>query len=204
MAFPCIVCGVSFDKSNHLQRHILTRKHQINNEFHSILRGKTSGDQKLQFVLPAEVTCTPAETEQSQDPPPIDHGDVLFSDGKKNNELESDDIENHKEHVNETCFPPPDNDSEWFPFPDKLSLLLYGLLHSPTHHISLEVAKYVWFILKEMGVPDIPPLAKIRSMKFGQLDVENLISKGEDDSGLPIYIIKPSEIAKLNLSNPTI
>lgn len=28
-----------------------------------------------------------------------------------------------------------DNDSEWFPFPDKLSLLLYGLLHSPTHHI---------------------------------------------------------------------
>lgn len=56
-----------------------------------------------------------------------------------------------------------------------------------------------------MGVPDIPPLAKIRSMKFGQLDVENLISKGEDDSGLPIYIIKPlSEIAKLNLSNPTI
>lgn len=111
---------------------------------------------------------------------------------------------NHKEQVNETCFPPPDNDSEWFPFPDKLSLLLYGLLHSPTHHISLEVAKYVWFILKEMGVPDIPPLAKIRSMKFGQLDVENLISKGEDDSGLPIYIIKPSEIAKLNLSNPTI
>lgn len=93
MAFPCIVCGVSFDKSNHLQRHILTRKHQINNEFHSILRGKTSGDQKLQFVLPAEDTCTPAETEQSQDPPPIDHGDVLFSDGKKNNELESDDIE---------------------------------------------------------------------------------------------------------------
>lgn len=88
-----IVCGVSFDKSNHLQRHILTRKHQINNEFHSILRGKTSGDQKLQFVLPAEDTCTPAETEQSQDPPPIDHGDVLFSDGKKNNELESDDIE---------------------------------------------------------------------------------------------------------------
>lgn len=69
---------------------------------------------------------------------------------------------------------------------------------------SLEVAKYVWFILKEMGVPDISPLAKIRSMKFGQLDVENLISKGEDDSGLPIYIIKPSEIAKLNLSNPTI
>nr|XP_034315008.1 uncharacterized protein LOC105332644 isoform X2 [Crassostrea gigas] len=64
--------------------------------------------------------------------------------------------------------------------------------------------KYVWFILKEMGVPDIPPLAKIRSMKFGQLDVENLISKGEDDSGLPISIIKPSEIAKLNLSNPTI
>lgn len=55
-----------------------------------------------------------------------------------------------------------------------------------------------------MGVPDIPPLAKIRSMKFGQLDVENLISKGEDDSGLPISIIKPSEIAKLNLSNPTI
>lgn len=56
-----------------------------------------------------------------------------------------------------------------------------------------------------MGVPDISPLAKIRSMKFGQLDVENLISKGEDDSGLPIYInIKPSEIAKLNLSNPTI
>lgn len=42
---------------------------------------------------------------------------------------------------------------------------------------SLEVAKYVWFILKEMGVPDISPLAKIRSMKFGQLDVENLISK---------------------------
>lgn len=42
---------------------------------------------------------------------------------------------------------------------------------------SLEVAKYVWFILKEMGVPDIPPLAKIRSIKFGQLDVENLISK---------------------------
>lgn len=28
--------------------------------------------------------------------------------------------------------------------------------------------------------------------------------QGEDDSGLPISIIKPSEIAKLNLSNPTI
>lgn len=76
---------------NHLQRHILTKKHLISNEFHSLLRGKTSGDQKLQFVLPAE--DTPAETEQSQNPPPIDHGDVLFFNGKENNELESNDIE---------------------------------------------------------------------------------------------------------------
>ena len=27
--------------------------------------------------------------------------------------------------------------------------------------------------------------------------------QGEDDTGLPLYIIKQSEIAKLNLSNPS-
>ncbi|XP_056003527.1 uncharacterized protein LOC125663077 [Ostrea edulis] len=96
------------------------------------------------------------------------------------------------------------NDSKWYPFPDKLNLLLYGLLHSTTHHISLEVAKYVWFILKEVGVPNVPSLNHIRNMKFGDLDVNSLIAKGEDDNGLPLYILKPTEIAKLHLSNPSI
>lgn len=45
----------------------------------------------MQFVLPAE--DTPAETKQSQDPPPIYHGDELYFDGKEDNELERDDIE---------------------------------------------------------------------------------------------------------------
>lgn len=42
---------------------------------------------------------------------------------------------------------------------------------------SLEVAKYVWFLLKEIGVSNIPSLAKIRNMKFGKLDAQNLIVK---------------------------
>lgn len=53
-------------------------------------------------------------------------------------------------------------------------------------------------------MPNIPPINQVRNMKFGDLNVEDLIIKVEDDSSLPLYIIKPSEIAKLNLSNPTI
>lgn len=42
---------------------------------------------------------------------------------------------------------------------------------------SLEVAKYVWFILREAGVPNVPPISQIRQMKFGDLNVDDLIMK---------------------------
>ncbi|XP_078326415.1 uncharacterized protein LOC111111074 isoform X3 [Crassostrea virginica] len=41
-------------------------------------------------------------------------------------------------------------------------------------------------------------------MKFGDLNVDDLIMKGEDDDGLPLYSLKPTEVAKLHFSNPVI
>ncbi|XP_078338860.1 uncharacterized protein LOC144627003 [Crassostrea virginica] len=201
MAFPCIVCEISFEKSNHLKRHETTHKHQVNLSFYNLLRRKTCSDHELQSTLPAETenNLHPCHFEDTVD----EQRFVEEEEEKEDEEIihESDDFVNDSSNQDQFSV---DNDSEWFPFPDKLSLLLYGLLHSPTHHISLEVAKYVWFLLKEIGVSNIPSLAKIRNMKFGKLDAQNLIVKGEDDTGLPLYIIKPSEIAKMNLSNPSI
>lgn len=54
MAFPCIVCEISFEKSNHLKRHETTHKHQVNLSFYNLLRRKTCSDHELQSTLPAE------------------------------------------------------------------------------------------------------------------------------------------------------
>lgn len=35
----------------------------------------------------------------------------------------------------------------------------------------------MWFILREVGVPNIPPINQVRNMKFGDLNVEDLIIK---------------------------
>nr|XP_034308999.1 uncharacterized protein LOC117683581 isoform X2 [Crassostrea gigas] len=194
MAFRCVVCDVKFDKCNHFKRHLETKKHKINDTFQKLSEKTVDGEQ-------VHETCIGSTGPYDGDGHVNDH-DFCVSDSDA--EIQDDDgVEELGGAYTNTTQIRGSND-EWFPFPSKLSLLLYGLLHSPTHHISLEVAKYVWFILREVGVPNIPPINQVRNMKFGDLNVEDLIIKGEDDSGLPLYIIKPSEIAKLNMSNPTI
>lgn len=53
---------------------------------------------------------------------------------------------------------------------------------------SLEVAKYVWFLLKEIGVSNIPSLAKICNMKFGKLDAQKLIVKVSQLHGMKQFV----------------
>ncbi|XP_055997292.1 uncharacterized protein LOC125675581 [Ostrea edulis] len=209
MAFRCNVCDVSFDKINHLNRHNLTRKHLLNDSFKSLMNtccdkeeniDNTTKFSSCSFQRDAEILENSFAT--------LINDDDSDTDGETEPVSETEDYdllnEGFSSDSESQTYEDQTNDSKWYPFPDKLSLLLYGLLHSTTHHISLEVAKYVWFILKEVGVPNVPSLNHIRNMKFGDLDVNSLIAKGEDDNGLPLYILKPTEIAKLHLSNPSI
>nr|XP_022303905.1 uncharacterized protein LOC111111306 isoform X2 [Crassostrea virginica] len=182
-AYRCVVCDVSFDKLNHLKRHQQTKKHKITHSF-SKLSEETYEEQKI-------VLC-PEDAKSSE----------LFFSEEENSDVQDDDVEEIDSAHKDTRS--IDEENEWYPFPSKISLLLYGLLHSPTHHISLEVAKYVWFILREAVVPNVPPISQIRQMKFGDLNVDDLIMKGEDDDGLPLYSLKPTEVAKLHFSNPVI
>ncbi|XP_078330905.1 uncharacterized protein LOC144624802 [Crassostrea virginica] len=112
--YRCVVCDVSFDKLNHLKRHQETRKHKIAHSF-SKLSEETYEEQ-------ISVLC-PEDAKSSE----------LFFSEEENSEVQDDDVEEidsaHKDTRN------IDEENEWFPFPSKICLLLYGLLHSPTHHI---------------------------------------------------------------------
>nr|XP_022290275.1 uncharacterized protein LOC111101912 [Crassostrea virginica] len=94
------------------------------------------------------------------------------------------------------------NDSEWYPYDSKLHFLLSILHSSKTHKVSDEVLSFFLYILKDLGLKNVPTLGKIKSFWFQNLKLEDMIQQNEDELGNVHWMVKPSEALKLILSNP--
>ncbi|XP_070550788.1 uncharacterized protein [Ptychodera flava] len=90
----------------------------------------------------------------------------------------------------------------WYPFPSKIFFLLYTLCHSGPRPMSRETKKFIWFILEELNVPDIPSIESVS--QFSVPGFEDLIGKGTASDETPFTYIKPSALIKLLLGNPKI
>ncbi|XP_062613603.1 uncharacterized protein LOC134275343 [Saccostrea cucullata] len=93
---------------------------------------------------------------------------------------------------------------DWHPFSSKIEMLCYVFMSSASHPVSEEVVKFVLFMLKEAGVSDVPSLLRLKSLQFGNLNWEDMITKGTDQNDIPFWILKPTELLKLLISNPKV
>uniref|UniRef100_K1QSH3 Uncharacterized protein n=1 Tax=Magallana gigas TaxID=29159 RepID=K1QSH3_MAGGI len=93
---------------------------------------------------------------------------------------------------------------DWYPFTSKIEMLCYIFMSSASHPVSEEIVKFLLFVLREAGVPDVPSLLKLKNLQFGNLNWEDMMTKGTDQNGIPFWILKPKELLKLFISNPKV
>ncbi|XP_062599983.1 uncharacterized protein LOC134261573 [Saccostrea cucullata] len=94
------------------------------------------------------------------------------------------------------------NDQPWYPFSSKLQMYLYILVHSKTHTISDETAKFIWFIMKECGI-EMPSFSLVKNFQIsGDMTPESMLSREESSDGNPFWIIKPTALLSMALSHP--
>lgn len=66
---------------------------------------------------------------------------------------------------------------DWYPFTSKIEMLCYIFMSSASHPVSEEIVKFLLFILREAGVPDVPSLLKLKNLQFGNLNWEDMMTK---------------------------
>ncbi|XP_071157827.1 uncharacterized protein [Mytilus edulis] len=91
-------------------------------------------------------------------------------------------------------------EDDFFPFANRLELLLYILRGSKYHNIDQELFKYILYILQvviEDQIKQIPPFHRIWNMNIEGLELKPSQITIEDED---MYYIKPSDIINLQLS----
>eukprot|EP00733_Pompholyxophrys_punicea_P000228 Pompholyxophrys_punicea_v1_NODE_45_length_4488_cov_29.272953.p1 type:complete len:1020 gc:universal NODE_45_length_4488_cov_29.272953:3145-86(-) len=122
------------------------------------------------------------------------HCEEFFSDSLSASDMEDYEVDLDNPEVPLT--------SGWFPFPDKATALLWVLVHGTGHHYTEGMLTNLWNIFGELGA-HLPPLSRI--LKFSK-NMPNLtpteVTGGDKDKNF--HILKPSDVLKLTLNNPTI
>ncbi|XP_069102001.1 uncharacterized protein [Argopecten irradians] len=186
--FQCELCNFETGKHANFLRHLETDKHTRNASYvcGDGLRPpcpENDNDNELEATLPA------VEESNHGEPIPYEDSGSESEVGHSYNEDSRIDFQVQQE----TC--------TWFPFSSKLEMLLYVMLHSKTHIMSDETAKFVWYIMKEAGI-NMPPFSLIKGMRFGELTPESLLQQGKGEDGSPFWFLKPSALVGLAVSHP--
>ncbi|XP_062587706.1 uncharacterized protein LOC134249366, partial [Saccostrea cucullata] len=179
--YACESCGFKSTKESNYIRHLSTGKHI-----------------KTSLFLKEDRDVEPPDGNSFSDDEHQDirqeHGDDS-SDGEDTQDGDHGDKESGLKEQSQ-------DDNPFFPFNNKLHMLLYVLKNSPTHSVSNEVVKFVIYILKEAGVKEIPTMHDLEETRFGDLNWRNLVQENEANDGTTFWSLKPSEILKLFLANP--
>ncbi|XP_078341811.1 uncharacterized protein LOC111114859 isoform X2 [Crassostrea virginica] len=182
----CELCDYKTDRRSNFKRHQETGIHQ------NVACFQTSR-QVVNDVF--DVPCSKQTFDMSSDQ--LICSDDEDTDCLYGNECPDRDCENEKlVEDNE------EKTGKWFPFSSKIEFYLYVLMNSTTHPVSDEVVKFVIHILKQCGVEGIPSLNTVKRRKFGTFDWNDFLLQGMDGDSVPMWIVRPSSVAKLAIAHP--
>lgn len=189
----CNVCNFQTNRKAFFHRHIQSERHKnmvfLQNEQHSPTTEDTVSSEKCQETS-AELLLSEDETELPSDEyRPSNH---------ENNET------TNSGHARSYTTSDSQTQGDWYPFTSKIEMLCYIFMSSASHPVSEEIVKFLLFVLREAGVPDVPSLLKLKNLQFGNLNWEDMMTKGTDQNGIPFWILKPKELLKLFISNPKV
>ncbi|CAG2217414.1 unnamed protein product [Mytilus edulis] len=196
--YSCDFCHYETDRLYNFQRHLENKKHLVSKQFD-------------QFVEQHEHVNTQYTDSESDDDDRVncsrtgesinsidgsqDSSDMEIIDSLSNSEEETDTFQPEISRCNT-------DHNDWFPFNNKVHYLLSILVNSRTHKVSDEIAAYFLFVLKEVGVVDVPSLKQLKDFNTTGLNVENMIVKNEDKDGNLFWTVKPSALIGLAVANP--
>lgn len=189
----CNVCNFQTNRKAFFHRHIQSERHKnmvfLQNEQHSPTTEDTVSSEKCQETS-AELLLSEDETELPSDEyRPSNH---------ENNET------TNSGHARSYTTSDSQTQGDWYPFTSKIEMLCYIFMSSASHPVSEEIVKFLLFVLREAGVPDVPSLLKLKNLQFGNLNWEDMMTKGTDQNSIPFWILKPKELLKLFISNPKV
>lgn len=96
-----------------------------------------------------------------------------------------------------------ETNTDWFPFPSATFFWLFLLCNMPEHPVSVEFQICIWFILEQLGVPNLPTIASIR--EFGKRKLPRLkIVECKSTDRHVFHIISPSDLVRQEVSKPEI
>ncbi|XP_069109518.1 uncharacterized protein [Argopecten irradians] len=200
-SWKCDDCNFETDRQVKYTRHIQSEKHKT---LQFLLASQDDIEEEIlsdddvlytqNLVDNVTSTCQP----RARSPRPVsDHDEDEGSDETMQQQEFGEELQD-----DESAFQYGKESEDWYPFESKAECLLYIFMNSATHHISDEVVKFVLFIMEELGVTGLPSLHQLKMKKFGDFTWEDIITKGQNEDNVPVWIVKPSTVLKLLVAHP--